>query len=192
MLKVPYVTGYLSEHFGDDDFGTLEGYEAKGGYSAARKAACDLAPGDLIELVKDAGLQGRGGAGFSTGMKWSFMPEGDDRPKYLVCNADESEPGSFKDRILIERGAHQMLDGILCAAKATGAEKTFVYIRGEYAEPARRLQRAIDEAYAKGYLGDDVMGSGMKRDVVLQRGAGADICGAETGQLESREGKKGQ
>jgi NADH-quinone oxidoreductase subunit F len=192
MLKVPYITGYLSEHFADDAFVTLDGYEARGGYQAARKAITQMAPADVIELLKDAGLQGRGGAGFSTGMKWSFMPTDTDKPKYLVCNADESEPGSFKDRIFIERGSHQMLEGILCAAWATGAEKTFVYIRGEYAEPARILQRAIDEAYDKGHFGANVMGTGFRHDVVLQRGAGAYICGEETGLLESLEGKKGQ
>jgi NADH-quinone oxidoreductase subunit F len=192
MLKAPYVTGYLTEHFGDDAFGTLEGYEHVGGYEAARKAIRQLTPAAVIQLMKDAGLQGRGGAGFLTGLKWSFMPDDTDKPKYLVCNADESEPGSFKDRILIERGAHQMLDGILVAAWATGSEKTFIYIRGEYAEPARILQRAIDEAYAKGYLGENVMGSGFRHDVVMQRGAGAYICGEETGLLESLEGKKGQ
>jgi NADH-quinone oxidoreductase subunit F len=192
MLKAPYVTGYLTEHFGDDAFGTLEGYERAGGYEAARKAIRQLTPAAVIQLMKDAGLQGRGGAGFLTGLKWSFMPDDTDKPKYLVCNADESEPGSFKDRILIERGAHQMLDGILVAAWATGSEKTFIYIRGEYAEPARILQRAIDEAYAKGYLGENVMGSGFRHDVVMQRGAGAYICGEETGLLESLEGKKGQ
>ena len=192
MLKVPYVTSYLTEHFGDDAFGTLAGYERAGGYAAARKAIREMAPADVIELVKTAGLQGRGGAGFSTGLKWSFMPAATDKPKYLVCNADESEPGSFKDRILIERGAHQMLDGILVAAWATGAETTFIYIRGEYAEPARILQRAIDEAYDRGYLGKNVMKTGFHHDVVMQRGAGAYICGEETGLLESLEGKKGQ
>jgi NADH-quinone oxidoreductase subunit F len=192
MLKVPYVTSYLTEHFGDDDFATLAGYERRGGYAAARKAIREMTPADVIELVKGAGLQGRGGAGFSTGLKWSFMPAATDKPKYLVCNADESEPGSFKDRILLERGAHQMLDGILVAAWATGAEKTFIYVRGEYAEPARILQRAIDEAYDKGYLGKSVMKSGFRHDVVLQRGAGAYICGEETGLLESLEGRKGQ
>ena len=192
MLTVPYTTQYLSEHFGDDDFVTLDGYERKGGYQAVRKAITQMAPADVIELLKDAGLQGRGGAGFSTGMKWSFMPTDTDKPKYLVCNADESEPGSFKDRILIERGAHQILEGILIAAWATGAAKTFIYIRGEYAQPAVILQKAIDEAYAKGYLGANVMGSGFTHDVVLQRGAGAYICGEETGLLESLEGKKGQ
>jgi NADH-quinone oxidoreductase subunit F len=192
MLKVPYVTGYLTERFADDDFATLEGYEGAGGYRAARKALTEMAPADVIELVKGSGLQGRGGAGFSAGLKWSFMPTDTDQPKYLVCNADESEPGSFKDRILLERGAHQMLEGILIAAWATGAEKTFIYIRGEYAHPARELQRCVDEAYAKRYLGENVMGTGFRHDVVVTRGAGAYICGEETGLLESLEGKKGQ
>jgi NADH-quinone oxidoreductase subunit F len=192
MLKVPYVTGYLTERFADDDFATLEGYERAGGYRAARKALTEMAPADVIELVKGSGLQGRGGAGFSAGLKWSFMPTDTDQPKYLVCNADESEPGSFKDRILLERGAHQMLEGILIAAWATGAEKTFIYIRGEYAHPARELQRCVDEAYAKRYLGENVMGTGFRHDVVVTRGAGAYICGEETGLLESLEGKKGQ
>ena len=192
MLKVPYVTGYLSEHFADDAYATLAGYEKKGGYQAAKKALKQLEPEAVIELVKNAGLQGRGGAGFSTGLKWSFMPKQSDGPKYLVCNADESEPGSFKDRILLERAPHQMLEGILIAAFATGSEKTFVYVRGEYAYPAQQLQRAIEEARDKGYLGDKVMGTKFRHDVVLQRGAGAYICGEETGLLESLEGKKGQ
>jgi NADH-quinone oxidoreductase subunit F len=120
------------------------------------------------------------------------MPGETDLPKFLICNADESEPGSFKDRILLERGGHQLIEGILIAAWATGSEKTFVYIRGEYGFPARQLQRCIDEAYARGHLGDDVMKSGFRHDVVIQRGAGAYICGEETGLLESLEGKKGQ
>ena len=192
MLIVPYTTQYLTHHFADDEFTTLAGYERRGGYRAARKALTEMAPADVVQLMKDAGLQGRGGAGFSTGLKWSFMPAKTDQPKYLVCNADESEPGSFKDRILIERGSHQMLEGILIAAWATGAQKTFIYIRGEYAKPAQILQRCIDEAYDKGYLGANVMGTGFRHDVVLQRGAGAYICGEETGLLESLEGKKGQ
>jgi NADH-quinone oxidoreductase subunit F len=186
MLTVPYVTGYLTEHFADDAFRTLDGYRSRGGYEAARTAITRMAPSDVSETVKDAGLQGRGGAGFLAGLKWTFMP------KYLVCNADESEPGSFKDRLLMERGPHQMLEGILIAAWATGAEKTFVYVRGEYAHPARCLQSAIDEAYAAGVLGADVLGTGFRHDVVLVRGAGAYICGEETGLLESLEGKKGQ
>lgn len=192
MQTAPFVTGYLTEHCADDAFRSYDGYVARGGYQAARAALGEGKPAEVVELVKNAGLQGRGGAGFSTGLKWSFMPAGGDKPKYLVCNADESEPGSFKDRLLIERAPHQILEGILIAAFATGAEKTFVYIRGEYAEPARVLQGAIDEAYARGVLGADALGTGFRHDVVLQRGAGAYICGEETGLLESLEGKKGQ
>jgi NADH-quinone oxidoreductase subunit F len=192
MLEVPYVTNYLTEHFGVDAYRTLKGYARRGGYAAARKAITEMSPAEVVETVQTAGLQGRGGAGFSTGLKWSFMPGETEDPKYLVCNADESEPGSFKDRILMERGPHQVLEGILIAAWATGACKTFVYIRGEYAYPARCLERAMAEAYAAGYLGEDVMGSGFRHDVVLMRGAGAYICGEETGLLESLEGKKGQ
>ncbi|MCZ6464176.1 MAG: NADH-quinone oxidoreductase subunit NuoF [Proteobacteria bacterium] len=190
-LKVPYVTSYLTEHCADDDYVSLAGYEAKGGYRAAKKAL-GMAPQEVIDLVKESGLQGRGGAGFSTGMKWSFMPQDSDRPKYLVCNADESEPGSFKDRLLLERTPHKMLEGILIAAWATGAEKTFIYVRGEYAFPADVVQRAINEAYERRILGPRCMGKSFAHDVVLMRGAGAYICGEETGLLESLEGKKGQ
>jgi NADH-quinone oxidoreductase subunit F len=192
MLKVPHVTNYLTEHFGDDAFVGLEGYRARGGYSAARKALTEMSPTEVIETVKDSGLQGRGGAGFSTGLKWSFMPTETDQPKYLVCNADESEPGSFKDRILLERGPHLLLEGILIAAWAIGAEKTFVYVRGEYAFPAAQLSRAVEEATAAGLLGKDVLGTGFSHEVIVHRGAGAYICGEETGLLESLEGKKGQ
>ena len=139
MLRAPHVTNYLSENFADDAFGTLEGYERCGGYKAARQALTGMAPAEVIELIKESGLQGRGGAGFPTGMKWSFMPAETDKPKYLVCNADESEPGSFKDRILLERAPHLVLEGILIAAWATGASKTFIYVRGEYAFPAAQL-----------------------------------------------------
>jgi NADH-quinone oxidoreductase subunit F len=191
MLEVPYVTNYLTEHFADDSFRTIEGYERLGGYQALRQAV-ELAPEDVIELIKASGLQGRGGAGFSAGMKWSFMPRETDRPMYLVCNGDESEPGSFKDRILMERGPHQLLEGITIAAWATRAEKTFIYVRGEYVFPADQVERAIAEAYERGYLGENILGKGFRHDVVLTRGAGAYICGEETGLLESLEGKKGQ
>jgi NADH-quinone oxidoreductase subunit F len=192
MLKAPYVTSYLTEHFGDDAFVGLEGYRARGGYEAARRALTEMSPAEVIETVKDSGLQGRGGAGFSTGLKWSFMPTETDQPKYLVCNADESEPGSFKDRILLERGPHMLLEGILIAAFATGAEKTFVYVRGEYAFPAAQLRRAVEEATAAGILGPKVLGTGFSHEVIVHSGAGAYICGEETGLLESLEGKKGQ
>ena len=176
MLKVPHVPSYLTEHFAEDAFGTLAGYEKKGGYAAARKALTEMAPGDVIELVKASGLQGRGGAGFNTGLKWSFMPADSDVPKYLVCNADESEPGSFKDRILLERSPHQLLEGILIAAYAVGACTTFIYIRGEYSFPADQVERAVAEAYDQGHLGPNVLGSGFRHDVVVHRGAGAYIC----------------
>ena len=192
MLEVPFVTNYLTEHFGNDDYRTLEGYQRAGGYGAARKALREMSPDEVIEIVKASGLQGRGGAGFPSGLKFSFMPRDTDRPKYLVCNADESEPGSFKDRIMLERGAHQIIEGILIAAWATGAEKTFIYVRGEYAAPAAEVARAIAEAYDGGILGEDVMGTGFRHDVMVVRGAGAYICGEETGLLESLEGKKGQ
>jgi len=191
MLEVPYVTNYLTEHFADDSFKTLEGYKRRGGYEALRKALA-MEPDAVSELVKASGLQGRGGAGFGTGMKWGFMPKGSDKPKYLVCNADESEPGSFKDRILMERGPHQILEGILIAAWATGAAKTFVYVRGEYAFPADQVESAIAEATADGIIGERVLGKDFSHDIVLMRGAGAYICGEETGLLESLEGKKGQ
>jgi NADH-quinone oxidoreductase subunit F len=190
-LTVPHVTGYLSEHFADDDFVSLAGYRAKGGWEAAERALREMSPDDVVELLKASGLQGRGGAGFSTGLKWSFMPRDTDGPRYLVCNADESEPGSFKDRILLERGAHKVLEGIVIGAFATGAEKTFVYVRGEYAHPADAFERAVEECYAAGLLGPDLLGSGFSHDVVVTRGAGAYICGEETGLLESLEGRKG-
>ena len=177
MLKVPYVTNYLTEHFGDDAFATVDGYVAHGGDATARKAITQMSPDEVIATVKGSGLQGRGGAGFNAGLQWAVMPKETDLPKYLVCNADESEPGTFKDRILIERGPHQLLEGLLIGAWATGSEKTFIYIRGEYAYPAKCMQAAIDEAYQKGYLGDDVMGTGFRHDVVVQRGAVLVICG---------------
>ena len=192
MLVAPFVTNYLTEHFANDDYRTLDGYRSAGGYQAAQRALGEMSPTEVIDLVKEAGLQGRGGAGFPTGLKWSFMPKESDRPKFLVCNADESEPGSFKDRIMLERGPHQILEGILIAAWATGSEKTFLYIRGEYAAPAESIRQAIEEAYAGGILGADVLGTDFHHDVVLVRGAGAYICGEETGLLESLEGKKGQ
>jgi len=194
MLKVPYVTNYLTEHCGDDSYASLEGYERQGGYATARRVLTKLTPDDVIQLVKASGLQGRGGAGFSAGLKFSFMPKesSPENPSYLVCNGDESEPGSFKDRILLERAPHKLLEGLLIAARATRAQKSFIYIRGEYAQPARIVQAAIDEAYERGYLGEDVMGTGFTHDVVLARGAGAYICGEETGLLESLEGKRGQ
>jgi len=187
----PHVTSYLTEHVAADAFATLEGYEARGGYAALRRAVRELSPDDVLQEIERSGLEGRGGAGFPAGRKWSFMPR-DGRPALLVCNADESEPGSFKDRLLLERAPHGILEGILIAAWATRAQKTFVYVRGEYATAAAIVERAIAEATAHGLLGDDVLGSGFGHRVEVVRGAGAYICGEETGLLESLEGRKGQ
>jgi NADH-quinone oxidoreductase subunit F len=192
VIVEPYKKGYLSEHYGDDAFHTLAGYESRGGFAGLKKALA-LEPPAVIEQVKSSGLRGRGGAGFGTGLKWSFMPRESDRQKVLVCNADESEPGSFKDRLMMERGPFQVLEGLLIAAWATGSSKCFVYIRGEYKLPIQRMRDAVKQLYDKGYLGRDVFKKkGFHFDVVVHSGAGAYICGEETGLLESLEGKKGQ
>jgi NADH-quinone oxidoreductase subunit F len=171
---------------------TLEVYRAHGGYEAAARAIREYQPEEVIDIVKKSGLRGRGGAGFPTGMKWSFVPKNLPKPTYLVCNADESEPGTFKDRLLIERDPHQILEGMIIASHALRVKTAFIYIRGELTLGARRLQQAIDEAYAAGCLGRNVLGTGMELDIVLFVGAGAYICGEETALLESLEGKRGQ
>ena len=153
----------------------------------------EQAPGNIIDEIKNSGLRGRGGAGFPTGLKWSFMPrDNDDRPSYLVVNADESEPGTCKDRDIIRYEPHKILEGCVIAAFAMGAEATYIYIRGEFFAEAKVLQEAIESAYAHGFLGKNVCGSGFRHDIYLHRGAGAYICGEETALIESLEGKKGQ
>jgi NADH-quinone oxidoreductase subunit F len=192
LITVPYVTSYLSEHYADDAFQTLGGYEAKGGFEGLRKALA-MEPGEVIDIVKASGLRGRGGAGFGAGLKWSFMAGPSEEIKILICNADESEPGSFKDRLMMERGPFAILEGLLIAAWATGAELAYVYVRGEYQMPQRRMNQAIAELHERGYLGQDLFGKqGFKFDVVVHSGAGAYICGEETGLLESLGGGKGQ
>ncbi|MGE4619395.1 MAG: NADH-quinone oxidoreductase subunit NuoF [Planctomycetota bacterium] len=175
-----------------DDCHTLEFYKAQGGYREADKALNKTDPDDLIELVKSANLRGRGGAGFPTGVKWGFVPKSSEKPKYLVVNADESEPGTFKDRVIMEKNPHVLLEGILICCKAVNIETAYIYIRGEFVFATRRLQEAIDEAYEAGILGDNCLGSGVKIDVTVHRGAGAYICGEETGMLTSLEGDRGQ
>ena len=169
----------------------IEGYESRGGYKSIRKVL-SLDSGQILDEVKVSGLRGRGGAGFPTGMKWSFVPRNTGKPIYLLCNADESEPGTFKDRVLMECDPHLCLEGIMIAARALDVHWAAIYIRGEYTYPAECLIKAIREAYKKGYLGKNIFGSGYKLDIVLHRGAGAYICGEETGLIESLEGKKGQ
>jgi NADH-quinone oxidoreductase subunit F len=171
---------------------TLTSSRAQGGYEAAINAIKQYQPDELIELVKKSGLRGRGGAGFPTGMKWSFVPKNAPKPTYLVCNADESEPGTFKDRLLIERTPHQIIEGMIIASHALRVRTAFIYIRGEMTLGAGRLREAIDEAYAAGCLGKNLLGTGMDLDILLFVGAGAYICGEETALLESLEGKRGQ
>jgi NADH-quinone oxidoreductase subunit F len=166
-------------------------YLAQQGYSAWRKVLQQNDPAQVIEEVKKSGLRGRGGAGFPTGMKWSFVPRDSEKPKYLVCNADESEPGTFKDRYLIEREPHMLLEGIAIASFAIQAHRAYIYIRGEFAYGAQVLEQAIAEAEAKNLLGQRILGSGYDLQVTVHRGAGAYICGEETGLLESLEGKRG-
>ncbi|MET0396339.1 MAG: NADH-quinone oxidoreductase subunit NuoF [Longimicrobiaceae bacterium] len=187
----PSEVQVLSKYFGDPEARTLKGWEARGGYQALRKAL-GMSPADIVNEVKASGLRGRGGAGFPTGMKWSFMPPKGDKPHFLVCNADESEPGTFKDRELIRWTPHALVEGCLLGAYAIRAEHAFIYIRGEFFEPAQVLARAIEEAYEAGYAGRNVMGSGIDIDVTLHLGAGAYICGEETGLLNSLEGRRGE
>lgn len=179
----------LFRNMGVPDSWEIEVYESRGGYRGLRKALKEHSPAGLIEMVKQSGLRGRGGAGFSAGMKWSFVPK-DAPQKYLVCNADESEPGTFKDRQLMENDPHQLIEGAAIASYAIGASRAFIYIRGELAFAARRLERAISRAYDRGYLGKDVLGSGVSIELTLSRGAGAYICGEETALLESLEGNR--
>jgi NADH-quinone oxidoreductase subunit F len=185
------LTPVLTRNWADDRAWTREAYEAQGGYRALRKAL-DIAPNDLIEQVKEAGLRGRGGAGFPTGMKWSFIPQDNPKPKYLVVNADESEPGTCKDIPLMMASPHTLVEGVIISSLAIRAETAFIYVRGEVLHVIRRLRAAVREAYEAGYLGDDVLGSGRKVDVVVHGGAGAYICGEETALLDSLEGRRGQ
>jgi NADH-quinone oxidoreductase subunit F len=157
VLTAPFVTNYLSEHYADESFRTLEGYEAKGGYTAIRQAL-KLDPDEISDRVKNAGLRGRGGAGFVAGLKWTFMPKESDRPKVIVVNADESEPGSFKDRLIMERAPHQIVEGALIGAWAMGASLIYIYVRGEYGYPADVVEGAVAECYRKGYLGESDFG----------------------------------
>ena len=172
--------------------GSLDQYEQTGGYSALRKVVKGMDPGDIIELVKASGLRGRGGAGFPTGVKWGFIPKDHPGPRYLCCNADESEPGTFKDRQLMERDPHQVLEGIAISCYAIGAQSAYIYIRGEFRLGAQILEKAIQEARQAGYVGTNVMGSGVTIDIHVHAGAGAYICGEETALLESLEGKRGK
>jgi NADH-quinone oxidoreductase subunit F len=181
----------LSTRFQDPAGTWFDSYVAGGGYLAARKALLAMTPEQIIDEVSGANLRGLGGAGFPTGRKWSFIPKASPKPKYLVVNADEGEPGTFKDRYILERDPHALVEGMIIAARAIGSHKAYVYIRGEYFGPAQRFRRAVEEAYAGGWLGKNIQGSGFDLEVVIHRGAGAYICGEETALLTSLEGGKG-
>ena len=181
----------LSTRFKNPDGTWLEDYIADGGYLAAKQALSSMTPEQVIDEVNKSKLRGLGGAGFPTAKKWSFIPKQTTKPKYLVVNADEGEPGTFKDRYILERDPHALIEGMIIAAYAIGSHKAYVYIRGEYFRPAKRMQRALDEAYSRNWLGKNIQGTGFDLDVVIHRGAGAYICGEETALLTSLEGGKG-
>lgn len=180
----------LTEHFGLENLYKIDVYQKKGGYQAAEKALKKMKPQEILEEVKKANLRGRGGAGFPAGVKWSFVPP-TDKPKYLCVNADEGEPGTFKDRYIMSHNPHMLLEGIIITSFCVGISVAFIYIRGEYEAIALRLEQAISEAYEKGFLGKNILDSGFDLDIYVHRGAGAYICGEETALLESLEGKRG-
>jgi len=190
------LTPVLTDNWDADRAWTLASYEDQGGYAGLKKALA-MAPDDVIAAVKDSGLRGRGGAGFPTGMKWSFIPQdaatpGGGNPKYLVGNADESEPGTCKDIPLMRASPHTLVEGVIISSYAIRANRAFIYVRGEVLHVVRRLQRAVQEAYLAGHLGTDIHGSGYELELVVHAGAGAYICGEETALLDSLEGRRGQ
>lgn len=181
----------LLQHVNEPGIQGLETYRRLGGYRSVEKALRSMTPDEVVEEVKKSGLRGRGGAGFPTGMKWSFLAKPEGVPRHLVVNADESEPGTFKDRYLMEKIPHILVEGVITSSYALGANLSFIYIRGEYFYVARILERAIEEARAAGWLGKNILGTGYDLDIHVQVGGGAYICGEETALLESLEGKRG-
>ena len=188
MKETLLLTKHMREN--PENSHLIEVYEKNNGYSAVKKALKKNNPGEIIEEIKTSNIRGRGGAGFPTGVKWGFLAE--DEERYLVINADESEPGTFKDRILLERDPHQLIEGVIITCFASNISKAFIYVRGEYAKPARRVQDAVEQAYEKGYLGKNIFDSGKDLEVVVHLGAGAYICGEETALLNSLEGRRGE
>ncbi len=186
----PRETLVLSKHFGDAEARTLDGWKKRGGYKAL-EMALGMDPVAIQNVVKESGLRGRGGAGFPTGLKWSFMKIGDGKPHYLCCNADESEPGTFKDREIMRWTPHALIEGVAIGAYAIGAETAYIYIRGEFTEPIQRMEAALAEARAAGVIGKNAMGTGKTIDVWVHKGAGAYICGEETALMNSIEGRRG-
>nr|MBC7246080.1 NADH-quinone oxidoreductase subunit NuoF [Chloroflexota bacterium] len=182
----------LTRNFGLPRSESIDTYLASGGYEALRKVLREYTPQQVIDIVTASGLRGRGGAGFPAGRKWAFIPKDPQIEKYVCVNTDEGEPGTFKDRELVEKDPHQVIEGVIIASYAVGAHRAFVYIRGEFFLGVKRWIKAIDDAYAKGFLGKNILGSGFSLDLSVHRGAGAYICGEETALIESLEGKRGQ
>src|SRR6202167_268620 len=181
----------LLEHINVPGINTFDVYRSKGGYASVEKALKTMSPDAVVEEVKKSGLRARGGAGFPTGMKWSFLAKPEGVPRHLVCNADESEPGTFKDRYLMELHPHLFIEGLLISSFALGSNTTYIYIRGEYAGIVDILEQAITEAKNNGWLGKNIQGTGFDCEIYVHRGAGAYICGEETALIESLEGKRG-
>jgi NADH-quinone oxidoreductase subunit F len=181
----------LTGNFGLENLFKIEVYIKQKGYEAVKKGLEKMKPDEILEEVKAANLRGRGGAGFPAGVKWGFVPKDVDKPKYLCVNADEGEPGTFKDRYIMTHNPHLLIEGIIITSYCVGINKAYIYIRGEYEAVALRLEKAISEAYEKKFLGKNILGSGFNLDVFVHRGAGAYICGEETALLESLEGKRG-
>ena len=194
-MAYPYVhereVRVISRNFGDPGARTLQGYRKRGGYRGLTRAL-EIGPAAVIDEVKASGLRGRGGAGFPTGLKWSFMPKAAVKPHYLLCNADESEPGTFKDRELIRWDPHQLIEGCLIAAHAMGSRHAYIYLRGEFFEASQVMAKAVEEAYEGGFAGHHILGSNSHIEVTVHVGAGAYICGEETGLMNSLEGRRGE
>ena len=171
---------------------TLDNYKKRGGYKTVETALKKYSPEEIVEEVKKSGIRGRGGAGFPAGLKWSFLPKDTDKPVYLICNGDEGEPGTFKDRVILEENPHMLIEGIILSSYAIKAKHAYIYIRGEYGYALRRTQQAVDEAYKAGYLGKKLPGTDYQCDITVHKGAGAYVVGDETGLMNSIEGKKGQ
>ncbi len=192
VCRMPPMTEHIVMRDLDiPDIGDFEVYLKHGGYESLPVALKEKTPADIMQMVKDAGLRGRGGAGFPTGVKWSFLPKGV-YPRYLLCNADESEPGTFNNHQIIDKNPHQLIEGIAISSYAIEAHTAYIYIRGEFAEGALTLERAIKSAYDKGFLGKNILDTDYDLDIYVHRGAGAYICGEETALMESLEGKIGQ
>jgi len=192
MMSLADYQPVLLANLGKPESHTLAVYESSGGYQTLRRVLREQQPADVVRTVRSSGLRGRGGAGFPTGLKWSFLPKNHPGPIYLCVNADESEPGTFVNRVQMEHDPHQVLEGIILSAYATGAQRAYIYLRYEYPLCLKRMQAAIEECYQAGYLGKNILGSDFSLDVYIHRGAAAYVCGEETGLIDVSQAHGGQ